>query len=410
MRRQVRSIARSNPAIGPAVGLRSSIEQFVAGAHSRCATVTSKHPILTLTAITVVSWLIVVLPLCKDFSVMYRYWDGPMYIAVSKTFYRIPLDNPIGQAYVWSPQRFAPFLLMYPLAIRLVAPLLGYHWGMIALAVVFSASATAVFYVLLRDLRLSDNPLGLSILSLFVPYRWLIYRSVGASEPMFLTFLLLSLLLFAKRKYAVSFLAAAIACDTRVQGVFLIPAYWLMLWLDRGLSARRKGVLLLGVLVIPGLLFLNCVLHYLAFGDFGAYLAVNSGMVHLRPFGQLVDYARNAVSLEGYFAAQLYLLLYTITLIGLVKLWGIDRRKVIFVYCLMVFVFLTFISHEDLSRFLIPIGSFTWVLGFKEMWKGRKMVWAFLVLLVLTCLYSWNLISLNVIDPTVASELLQWKP
>jgi hypothetical protein len=369
-----------------------------------------RYHILILVTITVGSWVLLALPLHEDLSVLYRYWDGPMYITVAKTFYNIPRDNPITNAYGWSPQVFAPFLLMYPLAIRLVAPILGYHWGMVFLSVAFSALAAVIFYTMLRDLELSDQPLWLAILFLFVPYRWLIYRSVGASEPMFLALLFLSLFLFAKRRYALSFLAAAIACDTRIQGILLVPTYLVLILIDRRLDLPNKVLLALGTLVIPVLFYLNLMLHAWRFGDFLAYLDVNRGMIHPVPFWQMVDHARHAASVGEYINSQLFLVLYAITLVGLARLWSIDRSKVLFVYSLITFIFVTLIVDEDLSRFMIPVASFTWVLGFKEVWRDRKMQWVLPVILLLTYLYAWNLIPVNQAFAHTTAELLQWRP
>ncbi len=376
----------------------------------RIAAIIARSHIPILVVITVISWGAVAGPLREDLSALYRYWDGPMYITVAKAFYRIPLSNPIGRAYKWPPERFAQFLFGYPLAIRVVAPLLGYHWGSVALSVLFSAAACVVFYLMLRELGLSDHPLWLSIVFLFVPYRWLVYRSVGASEPMFMTFTLLSLLLFCKQRYALSFLAAALACATRVQGICLVPTYALMVLIDRKRELRSKVTLLLGISSIPILLCLNGLLHYRAFGNWLTYFAVNEEMIGLVPFKQIIKFFDDTDPWKWYFGAPLYLLLYTITLVGLARLWSLDKRKVVFTYSLIGLVFLAFVTHEDLARYVIPIAPFTWVLGFKEIWEDAKSRLVFPVVLALNYLYAWQLIPSNGVASFVVKELLAWTP
>jgi Gpi18-like mannosyltransferase len=376
----------------------------------RLAAILARSHIPILIVITLISWGGVALPLREDLTALYRYWDGPMYITVAKTFYRIPLNNPIGGAYKWPPERFAPFLLGYPVAIRAVAPLLGYHWGSVALSVLFSAAACVVFYLLLRELGLSDRPLWLSVVFLFVPYRWLVYRSVSASEPMFMALTLLSLLLFCKQRVALSFWAAALACATRIQGICLIPTYGLLVLMDRERSLRSKAQLLLGISLIPALLVLNGLLHYQAFGNWLAYLSANEEMISLIPFTQFVKFFDDADLWKWYFGTPLYLLLYTITLVGLARLWSLDKRKVVFTYSLTVFVLLAFVTHEDLARYLIPIAPFTWVVGFKEIWEDARLRLVLPVGLILTYLYAWQLIPRNGAASFVVQDLLKWAP
>jgi hypothetical protein len=377
---------------------------------ARLAALPPRYHVLILLAVTVLSWGVLVLPLREDLSVVYRYWDGPMYILVAKTLYRIPWENPITDVYTWPPKTFAPFLLAYPLAIRAVASILGYPWGMICLTVLSSAGAAIVFYHMVRDLGLSEDPLGLSIWFLFVPYRWLVYRSVGATEPMFLALTMLSLWMFIRHRYVLSFLAAAVACVTRIQGLLLVPTYLLLILTDPEDNLVPKMLLFVGIVAIPSLLGLNFWLHDRAFGDPLAYFAVNNEMFRLSPFWKMLDFARYSPFLSGAMGSQLFLVLYAITLIGLVRLWSIDKNQVLFTYALFGFLFLTLISDEDLARFLIPIAPFTWILGFRDVWHDRKMAWAFPVVVALTYAYTWELLPTNTISPEVMRALLTWMP
>ena len=383
---------------------------FLNALQARLVALPPRVHVLILLAVTVLSWGMVALPLREDLSVLYRYWDGPMYIVVAKTLYRIPWENPITDVYGWPPEAFAPFLLAYPLAIRAVAPILGYPWGMICLTVLSSAVAAILFYHMVRDLGLSQNPLGLAIWFLFVPYRWLVYRSVGATESMFLALTMLSLWMFIRHRYALSFLAAAVACVTRIQGLLLVPTYLLLILTDPEDNLLPKMLQFAGIVAIPSLLCLNFWLHDRAFGNPLAYLAVNNEMVRLSPLWKMLDFARNSPFLAGAMGSQLFLVLYAITLIGLVRLWSIDKSHVLFTYALFGLLFLTLIADEDLARFLIPIAPFTWILGFRDVWHDRKMAWAFPLVVALTYAYTWQLLPTNTMRPEVMSALLAWMP
>jgi hypothetical protein len=190
----------------------------------------------------------------------------------------------------------------------------------------------------------------------------------------------------------------------------LVPAYVLGILANRDIALQKKVLLSLGTLLIPSLFYLNLGLHYRAFGDVLAYLDVNRNMVHVVPFWQMLDFARHPLNLEEYFGAQLYLLLYVITLIGIVRLYRMGQSRAIILYCLITCAFLTLIVDEDLARFMIPIAPFTWILGFEEIWTDHRVRWMLPVLLLLTYLYVWNLLPHNVAWQRTTSELLEWHP
>ncbi len=368
-----------------------------------------------LVLITGVSWALVAWPL--DFTDLWRYWDGPLYATVAKTFYRpeAVADNPVLVAYGIAPIDLAPFLLGYPLLTRALAPLFGYGASMVFLSVLFSAASAVLFYLLLQEAHLSARPLWMGFLFPFVPYRWLIYRSVAATEPMFLAWTLGAFYCYQKQRRWGALILAALACVTRIQGILLVPTFLILAALDRSLPPwQRLKWAALSLLVIPSCLGANVAWHTLVFGTPLAYFAANYHMLGRIPFWQMVRYAQmmtqGIISIEGYLGSQLYLILYAINLIGLARLWQADRTrgKMLFVYSLLGMGFLSLITAEDLARYMLAIAPFTWLVAFADLWEDRRVAWAMPPVILLTYLYTWNLIPRGGIDPRFVPAFIEW--
>jgi len=368
-----------------------------------------------LVFITIASWALVAWPL--EFADLWRYWDGPLYATVARILYRpaAAAENPVLQAYGIEPIDLAPFLLAYPLATRLLGLIFTYPVSMILLSVICSAISVVLFYLLLGELRVTSRPLWLSLLFLFVPYRWLIYRSVAATEPMFLAFLLGAFYCYQRRQMWGALALAALACVTRIQGLLLLPTFLLLILFDRSQPLpQRLRWAALTALIVPSLLGANVAWHTYTLGTPFAYWVANDRLMGWIPFWQMVRYAQDMthgiISIEGYLGSQLYLLLYGVNLIGLARLWKVDssRGKMLFVYSLLGVGFLSLIAHEDLARYMIAIAPFTWLVAFAEVWEDRHIAWAMPLVVLLTYLYAWNVIPRGGIDPRLVPAFLEW--
>lgn len=136
---------------------------------------------LALAAINIVATLAVYLPFINNFEVIYRYLDGPLYMYVAKTLYVMPAVTPFNLPDFY----YACHLALYPLLIRAFS-FMGYDRSMLFVAIAASTLATMVFYQLLKEFKYSVNPFWASVVFIFFPSRWLLYHSVGASEPLFI--------------------------------------------------------------------------------------------------------------------------------------------------------------------------------------------------------------------------------
>jgi Gpi18-like mannosyltransferase len=243
----------------------------------------SAFPYILIIAATILSTLILWLPFIAksssigtiqtpgiNFETVLKHWDGPLYIIAAKTMYdptsAILQKSPLGL----SPKYFAAHLPAYPIMIKILATVLGYPKAMLATTVLFSILLFCFFYYFVKKLKLSDNPLALTLVFTLLTPRFLVVRSIGSPEPMFLLFILASLFLFIKEKYFWAGLFGALAVMTKTPGIILFGAYCLYL-LSEFAREKRFNVRWLWLLLIPAGLFGVFALYGHQYGDFLAY-------------------------------------------------------------------------------------------------------------------------------------------
>ena len=349
-----------------------------------------------LVVITVISSLLVYLPFIAedDMQFVYRYWDGPNYALLAKDLYHIAPNHPLN-AYT-TPEYFAAHLPIYPLSIKLLS-FIGFFNAMLVTTILYTALATIIFYKLLRETQVVSSPLWSAVLSLFIPARYLIYHSVGATEAPFIFFSLWSLLHFHRGNYLLSFAIAGIAGITRITGILFGLVYFLALITMR----KWKTVLYLPIIGIP-LLALFAYYHF-HFGDFFAYFNTNysdsNKLIHLNPVLIFKLYAENGNT----HSAELYLILYAIYGLGTALLW--QKNKVLFFFCVVHFTFSLFIFHQDVSRYLIPLAPLALVVAYDSILSKPAAKIMFVPLVFLAYIYSWGLIPKNVVDVTSYNKL-----
>jgi hypothetical protein len=168
-----------------------------------------RSEIVILIAVSVISSLLLYLPFALNIDavlgvklpvtgiqVLERYYDGPLYVVVSKTFYTPA--SPLYSANFLPASYFAAHLPGYPIIIWLFSLALSPFIAMLVANLAISAAAVVVFYLLLTRFKLVHDPFSSALLFLFFPPRWFLYRSIGASEPLFILLTLLMLYFLKK--------------------------------------------------------------------------------------------------------------------------------------------------------------------------------------------------------------------
>ncbi|MBI3290213.1 glycosyltransferase family 39 protein [Candidatus Microgenomates bacterium] len=152
-------------------------------------------------------------------------FDGPYYIVAAKSLYnpveiekfQFPLPN----------EYYAAHFPGFPLLIKAFAPILGYPWAMMVATLLTSVAALWFFYLLLKQTKFKNAALWLTLVFAVFPARWLIVRSIGSPEPLFMASILACFYFFAKDKLWLAAVAGAIAMLTKSPGILLFAALFL---------------------------------------------------------------------------------------------------------------------------------------------------------------------------------------
>ncbi|MBI2325930.1 hypothetical protein HYU91_00930, partial [Candidatus Collierbacteria bacterium] len=109
---------------------------------------------------------------------VWRNFDGPFYIIVSKTWY---VKEVVRQTFsVPLPLEYYPaHLPFYPATISILGLLFNGPHAMLFSTLIGSILAFWMFYRYLSEFKLSRNPFGLTLVLMFLPARLLIARSIG---------------------------------------------------------------------------------------------------------------------------------------------------------------------------------------------------------------------------------------
>ena len=134
------------------------------------------------------------------FLTIYKHYDGPLYVVPAKTFYNPKTIDDLHVETGVSNKYFAAHLPLYPILIRTVREIgevggiwgkLGYLKAMVVVNLLITIGLVLFFYYLLKKFKLTKNPLILASVLLFLP-RFLVVRSTGAPESLFILLILLS--------------------------------------------------------------------------------------------------------------------------------------------------------------------------------------------------------------------------
>lgn len=346
-------------------------------------------------AMTIASSALVYFPFRSDLRKLDRYWDGPSYLTIARDGYHAAPDNPLASDPA-KPPFYLAHLPAYPALVRLLS-FLGYERALLAASVASAALAAVVFFRLARDVWKLDSPLYLSLVFLFATPRWLLYRSVGASEPLFIALALIAVFSFERERFLSASLAGALATLTRPVGVLIYPAFALVLFL-RG---RRREQLFL--LAIPAALAGYLFFCQQRFGSAGAMAEPNldrfSSLVPFHVLGWLLQQVRHIHQ------AEFYILLALVYAVGILRLGAFP---VPLAYAAFQFAFVLIVGSEDWSRFFLPIMPFALVLGFRKILDTRAFRCILPGLVILETYYAWNVIPRNLCPPDLYGKILTY--
>lgn len=331
-----------------------------------------------------------------DLTPLYRYWDGPLYVYAAKTLYQIPVDHPFV-GYRLEPSYFALYFPPYPLLIRALSLVTGgqYPAAMLLATALCSVAAVLLFYRVLCEYDAVASPAWTALLFCVLPPRWLLYHSVGATEPLFLCFVFATFLAHRRGRAGWVAVFIALASITRIQGVLLGPVFLLVYgqrrdW--RSLAWLPLGAV--GILALFGF-------HQIVFGDFFAYFRWQGQHLQALPFGLY----RAAAERSNPDVTEFYFWTYFVYAVGTLALW---RQRALFFHCLVFSVFTSFLYINDVARMFVPVAPFALLVGFDPVLRLPAVRWLLPLVALGAVVYAVGIVPHNgVADPAWTRLLVE---
>src|SRR3989344_682954 len=332
------------------------------------------------------------LPFGTGMQAVWRNFDGPFYVIVSKTWY---VKEAVRQMFsVPLPLEYYPaHLPFYPATIAILDFLFNGPNAMLISTLTGSVLAFVMFYKYLSEFRLTRNPFWLTAVLMFLPARMLIARSIGAPETWFIFFVLASLYLYKKGRYFGAAAFGALAQLTKSPAIILFGAYGLDILFHyfRHKSDWKKLLGRWPLLFMPVSLLLLFSFYEMQTGDFLAYFHSGDNFhLFFPPFSIFSPVGR---FWTGDFWLEEVIWLWLIYGLTVTRLW----KKKLYTEALFSGVFFLstlFVAHRDIARYSLPVAPFA-VIAWKEILGKKEFRWILVMLILPIFLYTWNFILNN---------------
>ena len=326
-------------------------------------------------------------------------FDGLNFLVVAKTWYN-PTKIESGFADILSGRRPLYFSAHYPGFPAVIGGFNFFLNGPNALLASIVVSNLLLAISLYEFLHLfsknSSLALRLSIVALFFPARMLADRIVGSNEPLFIFFILMSLISQHKGKHWLGAIWGSLAVLTRSPGIILFGAYLSQFTIDncqltknwRDFGARVKAFA--PYLLIPLSLVGLWGYYGWQFGSFWAYFQVGGNINLYWPFAV---FASHMDWVSGIWNEDL-VYLFGFLMIGIGMFWQRHRFSATAIFGVLYSVFVICVAHRDLARYSLPIVPLA-LLGIQSIFEYKIVRLAALILVIPIMLYAWQFVLAN---------------
>ncbi len=339
----------------------------------------------------------------NGFNTIYRNFDGLEYIVIAKSLYDPKSIAELPQSLAAS--YYASHFPLYSLFILAFASFLGFLKSMLFVSVLSTVLSVIAFYILLKDFKLTEKPLFLSIIFLILPARWLIVHSVGSSEPTFILFLILALYYFLKFEQQGRWLHILLAGLfglltqlTRPPGILLficlsLYLFWKMLN-EKGNFFKKVykiAVSYYPLLIIPLGLLGVFSWYSLTYKDFFAYFHSGDN-IHLA-FPPFQVFNKNQFWVGDIWLEDIVYIQFLSLLGGLLL---IKQRLLPLAFFVLTYLAASImVAHRDISRYILPVFPFL-LIAFEKVLVSKEFRIVLVILGIALYLYAQNFIIHNV--------------
>lgn len=335
-------------------------------------------------------------------------FDGLNFLVVARSWYdpKIVKQN-FSQLVAERGERY--FAAHYPLlpAVISVFDLFTSGPNALLMAIVASNILLAIgLYIFFKEFAPGKNPIWLSLISLYFPARMMAVRSIGSNEPLFIFFILCSLLAYHRGRNWWAAALGSLAVLTRSPGILLFAAYLTAILVSKD-SWKSRLTKLIPYLLIPTTMIGLFVFEGVRLGDFWAYFKVGGNInLYFPPF---MVFGSDFPWVSGHWLEDI-VYTYAFYTAGIAlyfdKVRHDQKRSALGWFGLIYLTTTFFIVHRDVARYSLPIIPLVY-LGLADYLPSIKSKYAKVVIAILmvpVILYAWNFILGNV------QPIADWTP
>lgn len=335
-------------------------------------------------------------------------YDGPLYIVAAKTLYNKAAISANYQ-FPLPTEYYTAHFPLFPLAIKAFGLITNFPYAMLLVTLLSGILALYFFYKLASDYVNEKNALFLTFLFSIFPARWLVVRSVGSADPLFVAAIVASVYFFKHKKYWTAALWGVVAQLTKSPGILLFVSYFLYLTLpilkshisalSRKLIEKLDFKKTYPLLLIPLSLVAVFGFYKIVQGDFFAYFHSGDN-IHLTfiPF-QIFNYSAPWV---GTYWLEEIIFIYLIGAIGVYKLFQ-KKEYELASFTGVFYLLILFVAHRDLMRYFLPAVPFLFI-AYSDILVRKEFKVALAIIIIPIYLYSLAFISQNVMP------IANWAP
>jgi len=318
-----------------------------------------------------------------------RNWDGPHYIIVAKTFYNLKKITKMLFVSSMDPIYYTSHFPLFPILIRAIKDIFGWLYSGLIINLIFGFLLNIVFYKIAE--KHSKHPLFLTLVFTIFPARFLVTRAIIAPETLLLFLILSSFYFWEKKNYFLSSLLASLSVLTKIQAIFLFPAFWGAI-IERYFRRKKPfKIQFLWTLLIPLALLLLFIFYYFKTGDFFVFFRAEKGnnLFIYFPFSQF-NFSNTWAGTGWLEDVAFYFVGMFILISSLYK----SKNRSWFYFSLFYTLFLIVVPQRDISRFSYPLLPF-FMIEFERFLTSKKFQVAFLLSLPALYFYTLNFILVN---------------
>jgi len=340
------------------------------------------------------------IPLGKDgMATIVANYDGPLYIVIAKSLYNTEIIKQIT-SFPLPVEYYAAHFPLFPLLIRLIAPLFGFPYAMLLTTIFTSIFCIYFFYKLAKTKLNESQAKWLTFIFSIFPARWLITRSIGSPEPLFVGAIIASVYYFREKKYLLSGIMGMVAQLTKSPGILLFVAYIIAIFIQESsrltnLKQEKKINSLnllkyLPILLIPLSLIIIFIIYGIRFNDFFAYFHSGDNIHLFFPPFQVFNYSSHWV---GTFWLEEVIFVYLLSSWGIIKLFK-NKETILATVSTIFFASILFVAHRDIIRYLLPAVPFL-IWGYKDILLKKEFRPVIFLIIIPIYLFAIGFISQN---------------